>query len=229
MAQSYAVSYGAAVRRLGVASAFAVLVFSVVPAHAALDASGRFGPLSPPGDEPASRPRAPGNAGELRIVPVRRGAPADVAGLHFAVAVEGGLPISPQRFARTVASVLDHPRGWRARGYAFARAGGAADVEIVLASPATTDRLCAPLATLGRYSCAQEGRVVLNFRRWRTGTSAYASLRRYRMYMINHELGHLLGRGHAYCPAAGADAPVMAQQTKGVAPCRANPWPLPWE
>jgi hypothetical protein len=47
--------------------------------------------------------------------------------------------------------------------------------------------------------------------------------------MVNHEVGHVLGRGHAFCPAAGAPAPVMVQQTKGVAPCRPNPWPLAWE
>jgi hypothetical protein len=104
-----------------------------------------------------------------------------------------------------------------------------ADIEIVLASPATTDGLCAPLLTLSRYSCAQGNRAVLNFRRWRHGASSYASLDRYRSYMINHEVGHLLGRAHAACPAPGMRAPVMLQQTKGVAPCRPNPWPLPGE
>ena len=102
-------------------------------------------------------------------------------------------------------------------------------MSIILASPALTDSLCAPLLTLGRYSCAQSGRAVLNAERWRSGAPSYASLTRYRTYMINHEVGHLLGRGHAYCSAGGAPAPLMAQQTKGVAPCRPNPWPLPWE
>ena len=102
-------------------------------------------------------------------------------------------------------------------------------MEIVLASPALTDGLCAPLLTLGRYSCAQGNRAVLNFQRWRRGAPAYDSITRYRTYMINHEVGHLFGRAHAYCSTPGAPAPLMVQQTKGVAPCRPNPWPLAWE
>jgi hypothetical protein len=145
------------------------------------------------------------------------------------VLVEGRLPVSVDEIARAIRSVLSDPRGWRRAGYALRLVDEQSDVEIVLASPALTDRLCAPLLTFGRYSCAQGGRAVLNFVRWQNGAPAYRSLDRYRTYMINHEVGHLLGRAHAYCATAGALAPVMVQQTKGVAPCRPNPWPLPGE
>jgi hypothetical protein len=150
--------------------------------------------------------------------------------VRVAVFVEGGLPVAVRSFARAVRHVLGDPRGWRQAGYAFRLVSKQpADMEIVLASPALTDGLCAPLLTLGRYSCAQGNRVVLKFQRWRRGAPAYASIIRYRTYMINHEVGHLLGRAHAYCSTPGAPAPLMVQQTKGVAPCRPNPWPLPWE
>ena len=154
----------------------------------------------------------------------------DGAGIRIAVFVEGGLPVAVRSFARVVERVLRDPRGWRQAGYAFRIVPREpADMSIVLASPALTDSLCAPLLTLGHYSCAQAGRAVLNFERWRHGALAYASIARYRTYMINHEIGHLLGRGHAYCSTPGARAPLMVQQTKGVAPCRPNPWPLSWE
>jgi len=39
----------------------------------------------------------------------------------------------------------------------------------------------------------------------------------------------VFGHGHSWCTGGGRRAPVMMQQTKGVAPCRANPWPLAWE
>jgi hypothetical protein len=39
----------------------------------------------------------------------------------------------------------------------------------------------------------------------------------YRPYMINHEVGHALGFDHQPCPADGALALVLMQQTFGTA------------
>jgi hypothetical protein len=212
--------------RLVVATVLAALAFSPRAAHAGTDGAGRFvfTAFLRPSAEPASR--APGRAGELRVV---RNDDSGGAGLRVSVLVEGTLPVSVHGVAGTIGRVLEDPRGWRRAGYSFRLVDEYADLEIVLASPTLTDRLCAPLLTLGRYSCAQRGRAVLNFARWKAGAPAYRSLDRYRIYMINHEVGHLLGRVHAYCSTAGALSPVMVQQTKGVAPCRPHPWPLPGE
>jgi hypothetical protein len=216
------------VRRLVLATLLALLVLSPAAAHATPDPDGAFAVerrLPDVAKDPP--PRAPGRAGELRLVRVTT---PEAGGLRVAVLVEGGIPVAVRRFAQVIERVLSDPRGWLRAGYTFRLVSvSPADVEIVLASPSMTDQLCAPLQTLGRYSCAQGNRAVLNFERWRHGAPAYASIARYRTYMINHEVGHLLGRAHAYCPAAGAPAPLMMQQTKGVAPCRPNPWPLPWE
>jgi hypothetical protein len=213
--------------RLVVAILLAQLALPPGDAVAAPDREGRFA-FAPAVRVPElTPPRAPGRAGELRAVHL--GSRGD-EGLRVAVLVEGRLPVSVGSFARAVDDVLRDPRGWQRAGYTFRLVGDQpADIEIVLASPSLADRLCAPLQTFGRYSCAQGNRAVLNFARWRRGTPSYDALARYRIYMINHEIGHLLGRAHAYCPAAGALAPLMVQQTKGVAPCRPNPWPLPGE
>jgi hypothetical protein len=212
--------------RLVVATVVAALAFSTGGAQAGRDRAGKFlfTASLPPSHKPD--PRAPGRTGELRVVRIED---SGGGGLRVAVLVEGTLPVSVDEVARGIRRVLGDPRGWRHAGYAFRLVDEKADVEIVLASPALTDRLCAPLQTLGRYSCAQGGRAVLNFGRWQEGAPAYRSLARYRIYMINHEVGHLLGRAHAYCSTAGALSRVMVQQTKGVAPCRPNPWPLPGE
>jgi hypothetical protein len=92
--------------------------------------------------------------------------------------------------------------------------------------------------------------VYLSAARWIRGSVAYGSdIATYRLYMVNHEVGHFFGRGHRPCPRNGGPAPVMMQQTfslsndeilkitagypQGVviphdgAVCTPNPWPFP--
>ncbi len=148
--------------------------------------------------------------------------------MRFMVEVEGGLQIERREFASLVTRALNGRRGWGGGEIAFRRVGRPpARFRVALTSPGTTDRLCAPLDTQGIYSCHQDGRAILNFLRWRRGARSYRGhLEGYRIYLVNHEVGHALGHSaHRPCPASGARAPVMMQQTKGVAPCRANPWP----
>jgi hypothetical protein len=198
------------------------LVLAAAPARAALD-----GPTpTPPAKKPP--PTAPGAEGELLVVPGKSARVGRGPLLRVAVEVEGGLRVDRAAFAARVVGILADRRSW---GRSVRRVPARnADVRVALVRPTTADQLCAPLQTNGIFSCAQGGRAVLNARRWWTGAHAYhGRLSAYRVYMVNHEVGHLLGRDHAPCPAAGAKAPVMMQQTKRVAPCRANPWPLPAE
>ena len=194
-----------------------------------LESAGRPSARPSPSSSPDEKePLELNGAGTLQLVE----GTSDVFGsgpLHgFAVEVEKGLPIDPEGFANDAVAVLADERSWiGVDGMSVQRVPAAsASFKITLAGPALTDELCAPLETNGIYSCFNAGRAVINFFRWMEGASAYGDdLASYRRYVINHEVGHVFGHGHVVCPAAEVPAPIMMQQTKGVAPCRPNPWP----
>ena len=149
--------------------------------------------------------------------------------LTFRVVAEDGLEVDAVCFGLAVEDVLWDERGWVGGGrVAFERVDGPVyDFTIILASPDATDELCTPLRTGGVLSCRKQGNIIVNAWRWERGASAFGSdLTAYRSYLINHEVGHLLGRSHRSCPGSGQPAPVMMQQTKGVGDCVANGWPL---
>lgn len=152
---------------------------------------------------------------------------------HFHVAIESNIGAEPMDdFTQKIDTTLGDSRSWIAGGtYRLQRVpqSSPAEFTIYLATPETTNRLCAPLNVNSFTSCRQGPRVVLNVARWMTSvkpyTSTHAPLDEYRTYMINHEVGHALGHGHQLCPNPGEPAPVMQQQTLGLQGCVANPWP----
>lgn len=145
----------------------------------------------------------------------------------YTVEVEDGLPFAVDEVAKVVDATLIDPRGWSATGtHRLHRVSTEADLRVVLASPATADRLCSPLETQGRLSCRNGHMVVLNAWRWANGANGYERrLHDYRRYVVNHEVGHALGYPHVACPGAELPAPVMLQQTIGLDGCLPNPWP----
>lgn len=148
---------------------------------------------------------------------------------RFRVEVEDGLGITPADFAEAVDGVLGDARSWTGTGeLSLQRTEGSSyDFKIVLASPETVDRLCAPLRTNGILSCHEDGKVILNHWRWLVGDDDFGSdTDLYRIYLVNHEVGHALGHDHVGCSEPGTPAPVMMQQTKSVGACRPNGWPL---
>lgn len=194
------------------------------------EASGPSAPAVPAPVDPVDPVVVERGTGDLTVVPGGTAASGPGPVKRYTVAVEGGLGIDPVDFAAQVDRTLADSRSWGSGGrWAFQRVDvGPVDLEVVLASPTTTDRLCRPLSTNGVYSCAVGKRAALNSMRWLRGADAYAGrLPEYRQYVVNHEVGHTLGHGHAGCGGAGEPAPVMMQQTKGVGACLPWPWPSP--
>jgi hypothetical protein len=170
--------------------------------------------------------------GTFTVVPGRQAAPDNgprAKRLTVRVEVEKGTDVDLQQFASQVMAILNDPRSWGHGGTrTFARTDATkADVRVILASPDTSERMCKPLKTHGTESCSIGDRAILTTYRWAKATKEFGSLEVYRDYVVNHEVGHVLGHHHQQCPGKGELAPVMQQQTIKVAPCRPNGWPFP--
>lgn len=150
--------------------------------------------------------------------------------LRYQIAVENGLGVPVEQFAAAVEAILSDVRGWTAEGtLRLQRVSGPGDFAIYLASPVLSEAMCREdgLETGQFTNCRlADGRVVINSARWLAGVPDYgAPLAEYRAYVVNHEVGHQLGYGHELCPAPGQPAPVMQQQTLGLAGCTPYGWP----
>ncbi len=157
---------------------------------------------------------------------------------RFRVAVESNVAGELEALGRLAEQTLGDSRSWIGGGqHRFQRVarGQPADFTVYIVTRQTAYEMCRVNGVDIRQggvpytSCRQVGKVVINLDRWRLSVPDYVSagipLRTYREYVLNHEVGHELGRGHEACPAGGQPAPVMQTQTLGLKGCTANPWP----
>lgn len=154
---------------------------------------------------------------------------------RFIVETEDGIDVDGAAFAEAVTLTLGDPRSWGAGGrMSFQRVGAAEaaagefDIRVALVSPGSMERYCPGVGTGGYTSCRYGDRAVINLARWATAVPHYdGDIATYRLYVVNHEVGHALGNGHRPCPGPGEVAPVMQQQTLRLDGCTKNAWPYP--
>ena len=143
--------------------------------------------------------------------------------IRYRVLVEKELGHLARDFAARVDLILGLDTGWARNGIRFVQVADKPSFTVLLARPKSVDRLCRPLRTRGRLSCAIYRGAVINAKRWQEGAQTWGQdIKGYHHYLVNHEVGHVLGLRHLKCPAAGAPAPLMLQQTIFLKGCTPN-------
>jgi len=148
---------------------------------------------------------------------------------NYAIKIEPSLGLDPLCIKNLLFLILNNDLGWTnvaEKSFQLTSVDDS-DYVYIFASPTKTDELCAPIETNSIYSCRNENNIVLNFFRWQEGAVDFNNdIETYRIYLINHETGHILGWSHVGCPIEGAVAPVMMQQSKGTDGCVPYGWPV---
>lgn len=141
-----------------------------------------------------------------------------------------------------VDEILRHHRGWASKNYQFryiqpTKKLDMLDMHIRMSSPSTIRETCPNIMVPNTESMSPAGlsctitggkvkRVLLNAINWNSPPLASGmGTRAYRFYVVNHEVGHVLGRGHAPWPKDPASkCPIMTQQTINGQRCKPNPF-----
>ncbi|MEV7059981.1 DUF3152 domain-containing protein [Streptomyces microflavus] len=186
-------------------------------------------PSPPAGDRPPGASDVPAS-GPGTFTVARAGVTKSGKGEPYRVEVEDGIGVDPDRAAEDIAAILADPRGWGHGGERTFRqvTDKSAGLVVKIGTAATTDRLCGAygLKTRGEVNCRGGEQVMVNLKRWQLGSPQFdGPVAEYRALIINHEVGHWLGRGHETCPGKGRPAPAMMQQIDGLKGCVANAWP----
>ncbi|MGP4019183.1 DUF3152 domain-containing protein [Saccharopolyspora sp. 5N708] len=178
---------------------------------------------------------------------------------RYTVEIEVGVQIGdPNReFGNLVQTTLSDPRSWtnpQGGGISLQRvdaSGPRPDFRVILVSQQTAREACDYSDGVPYDSSCRKGDMVyINGARWVRGAVSFeGDMGNYQRYAINHEVGHVFGNKHVGCPAQGALAPVMMQQSFSVSNnelhelnkiadqgtsipangfvCKYNAWPFP--
>ena len=161
-------------------------------------------------------------------VEVPSGNTKDNSKFNYGIKIESSLNLDSNCIKNLLFLILNDEKGWiNITDKSFNQTSiEESDFVYIFATPEKTDELCYPLETNGIFSCRNEKEIVINNFRWENGATDFLKdIEMYRLYLINHETGHILGWGHTDCPKEGAIAPLMMQQSKGTNGCIPYGWP----
>ncbi|BDR55088.1 hypothetical protein KIMH_11990 [Bombiscardovia apis] len=134
-------------------------------------------------------------------------------------------------FEQEVFRTLNDVHGWPRAGATFTQGSeGTCDMTVVLSQSQYMTTFSGGCSNM--YSCRVGNQVIINKDRWDGGTEywlgAGGNMARYKVMVINHEVGHRLGHldNEQTCAGPGQPAPLMQEQSMGLLGCAPNEWPL---
>lgn len=149
----------------------------------------------------------------------------------YTVKTKGSTKSNLAQFSAMANQTLNSSRGWGQLGFKFKEVSSGGSFHLILSEASQVPSFSSGCSA--EWSCRVGVSVIINDDRWQGATDAWneagGDIRGYRHMVINHEVGHWLGHDHATCPAKGAYAPVMLQQSIDLEGCKFNPWPLTGE
>ena len=172
--------------------------------------------------------------------------------IYICTIIDEDIDYSLPTFLKKIKSVLLDKRGWQSHNYKFKFVSPTffniisksfpdenslykyKKIKLRLSTNKTITNQC-KFDEKEKLSCFdptnEPSEVLINLFRWQNGSSfSGLNLNDYRTYVVNHEIGHALGRGHVIqCNDTSKKVPVMMQQTISIGKCIPNPWPLDFE
>jgi len=163
---------------------------------------------------------------KARVIAPRRSG----GGSHYTYCIQakGISGANLSSFAAKAASTLADSRSWAGSGrVSFSEVKSGCSFTLWLSAASQVPSFSSGCSS--SWSCRAGSNVIINADRWNGGTTAWNSaggnINDYRSMVINHEVGHFIGFGHASCGGSGQPAPLMQQQSISLQGCKFNPWP----
>ena len=140
--------------------------------------------------------------------------------LKYKVSIDQDIKRNLKNFKNIIDKILSNKKSWP---HKFIQNDYNYDFQIILTPAKKIKKICdfKGLSCTDMYSNI----IYINNYRWTKGSKpSKLSLNDYRIYLINHEVGHILGIGHTN-PIKNQKVSVMVQQTLGIGDSKPNPWP----
>ena len=132
-----------------------------------------------------------------------------------------------------IKNILDNQQGWRGQNHIFIMTKDISEANVIISKESNAflkKRFTSPelhgLSVTSSYYDGRPSEIWINQNNWNNIPKDFlGSKSLYHEYLIQHEMGHVLGYKHKEPGLPTEPCPVMYQQTKGTRnKCISNPW-----